>query len=419
MEPAAADPRPVDGTDATTEGSAAVLDVERVVAGGFGLAHEQSGRVVLVEGALPGERVEVVMTEVKERMARAVTEQVLVPSPVRVAPPCPEVARGCGGCDLQHVAPGAQPDLRVEVVRDALARPARRGEVPVDIPVDPGIALTSEHYRTSVRSAVVDGRLGFHRRRSDHVGPVDHCLVAHPLVDEIIADGRFPEAHEVTVRAGARTGERMAVVSPTVHPDTRVPDDVRLVGTDELRAGHRSWIHEEVDGRRYRISAQSFFQARPDGAEALLDAVRRALGDVDPDRDRLVDLYGGVGLFAAGLGLASPVLVERSSSSVADARRNLADVDATVVRVAVEKWRPSRAELLVADPARTGLGRDGVRAVSAVGARRVALVSCDPAALARDVALLTSAGYVAVGVELVDMFPQTHHVEAVTTLELA
>lgn len=412
------EPTAVDRSDGGADLAPIVLNVERMVAGGMGLAHEPSGRVVLVEGALPGERVQVRVTSVKARMSRATTDRVLVASPFRVEPPCPAVAVGCGGCDQQHVAPAAQRDLRVEVVRDALARPARQGELAADIPVDPGVALPSEGYRTTVRAGIVGGRMGLHRRRSAEVAALGDCLVAHPLVAEILADGRFPGAQEVTVRAGARTGERMAVVSPTVHSDTRVPDDVRLIGTDALRTGRRSWIHEEVHGLRFRISAMSFFQARPDGAEALIDAVRRAFGEVDPDRDRLVDLYGGVGLFSAGLGPASSVVVERSASAVADARRNLAVDDATVVRVPVEKWRPSSADLVVADPARSGLGREGVRAVAAVGARRVALVSCDPASLARDVTLLTAAGYRATGVELVDLFPHTHHVEAVTALEL-
>jgi 23S rRNA (uracil1939-C5)-methyltransferase len=392
------------------------LDVERVVAGGVGLAREPGGRVVLVEGALPGERVRVRLTEDKARMARGVVEEVLEASPIRVEPPCPELARGCGGCDLQHAAPDAQRDLKVGIVRDALARLARSSDA-ADVPVDPGVALAAERYRTTVRAAVVDGSAGFHLRRSEDVLAVADCLVAHPLVAEVLADGRFPDATEITVRAGARTGERMVVVTPSVGEGTVVPDGVRVIGADELAAGRRAWIHEEVDGRRYRVSALSFFQVRPDGAEALLDAVRRALGDVDPGRDRLVDLYGGVGLFAAGLGTRAPVLVERSASSVADARRNLEGLDATVVRVPVEKWRASAADLVVADPARTGLGPAGVTSVAATGARRVALVSCDPASLARDVAALAAAGYRALGVELVDLFPQTHHVEAVTSLE--
>lgn len=405
-------------TSSTTGGApdgapADVVEVERMVAGGLGLAHDPSGRVVLVEGGLPGERVEVRITQEKPRMARGEATRVLMASPRRVDPPCPEVARGCGGCDMQHVTPDAQRDLKVAVVRDALARLAK---LP-DLPVDPGIALDDQRYRTTLRCAVSGDRAGFHRRRSSEVAVVDDCLVAHPLVADVLVHGRFPGATEIVVRAGARTGERLVVVTPTVGDGMSVPDGVRVVGADELRAGRRAWIHEDVAGHHFRISAESFFQARPDGAEALLEAVSRALGPIDADRDRLVDLYGGVGLFAVGLGARSSVVVERSPSSAADARINTQHLDATIVRVAVERWRPSTADVVVADPARSGLGKDGVRAAVATGARRVALVSCDPASLARDVGLFASSGYRPLGVELVDLFPHTHHVEAVTTLD--
>ncbi len=408
------DPTPSSTTTGAPDGAPAdVVEVERMVAGGLGLAHDPSGRVVLVEGGLPGERVEVRLTEEKPRMARAEATRVLVASPRRVVPPCPEVARGCGGCDMQHVTPDAQRDLKVAVVRDALARLAK---LP-DLPVDPGIALDDQRYRTTLRCAVSGDRAGFHRRRSSEVAVVEDCLVAHPLVADVLVHGRFPGASEIVVRAGARTGERLVVVTPTVGDDVVVPDGVRVVGADELRAGRRAWIHEDVAGHHFRISAESFFQARPDGAEALLEAVSRALGPIDADRDRLADLYGGVGLFAVGLGARSSVVVERSPSSAADARINTQHLDATIVRVAVERWRPSAADVVVADPARSGLGKDGVRAAVATGARRVALVSCDPASLARDVGLFASSGYRPLGVELVDLFPHTHHVEAVTTLE--
>ena len=408
------DPTPSSTTSRAPDGAPAdVVEVERMVAGGLGLAHDPSGRVVLVEGGLPGERVEVRLTEEKPRMARAEATRVLVASPRRVDPPCPEVARGCGGCDIQHVTPDAQRDLKVAVVRDALARLAK---LP-DLPVDPGIALDDQRYRTTLRCAVSGDRAGFHRRRSSEVAVVEDCLVAHPLVADVLVHGRFPGASEIVVRAGARTGERLVVVTPTVGDDVVVPDGVRVVGADELRAGRRAWIHEDVAGHHFRISAESFFQARPDGAEALLEAVSRALGPIDADRDRLADLYGGVGLFAVGLGARSSVVVERSPSSAADARINTQHLDATIVRVAVERWRPSAADVVVADPARSGLGKDGVRAAVATGARRVALVSCDPASLARDVGLFASSGYRPLGVELIDLFPHTHHVEAVTTLE--
>lgn len=387
-----------------------VVEVERPVAGGLGLGHLADGRVVLVEGALPGDVVGVEVTSERPTLVRGRVAVLRSPSPMRTTPPCPEVARGCGGCDLQHARPEVQTELKVAVVRDALRRLGGHGAVPVTT----GVPMAATRYRTTVRAAVVDGRAGFHRRRSDEVLAVDDCLVAHPSLGELFLTGRFGDAGEVVLRVGARTGERMAVVDPTAD-DVELPADVRVVGGSELAAGRRAWIHEEVSGRRLRISARSFFQSGPEGAEALVAAVERAVDGVAP-HERLVDLYGGVGLFAAVLGAGPVELVERSPSAAADARVNLAHLDATVLRLPVEKWRPARADVVVADPARSGLGRAGVAAVVGTGAERVALVSCDPAALARDVGLLTDAGYEARGVELVDLFPHTHHVEAVTSL---
>jgi 23S rRNA (uracil1939-C5)-methyltransferase len=420
--------------DPGLDSSERVVDVERLVTGGDGLAHEPTGRVVMVAGALPGERVRIRLLDERPRMSTAAVAEVLEPSPVRVAPPCLASARGCGGCDLQYAAPEAQPALKADIVRDALVRAVRGGRLP-EIPVVAGEALSPWGYRTTVRCAVDGDRLGFRERRSDAALAVGDCPVAHELVAEVIRAGRFPGAEEVTVRAGVRTGDRLAVVTRSVAADREggdgsfdaadgadgrsgvtVPDGVRVVGVDELRAGRRAWIHEEVAGHRFRISALSFFQSGPAAAEALVAAVARALGPLDP-ADRLVDLYGGVGLFAVALGTDRPVLVERSASSVADARVNLADRDATVVRTAVERWRPSKADVVVADPARAGLGRAGVAAVAATGAPRAALVSCDVASLVRDLELLAAAGYRATGIEVVDVFPNTHHVEAVTALE--
>ncbi|MFM7068250.1 MAG: class I SAM-dependent RNA methyltransferase [Actinomycetes bacterium] len=384
------------------------LSVERMVAGGLGLSHEPEGRVVLVRGGLPGEVVDVEITESKDRLLRADAVRISAPATGRTDPPCPEVARGCGGCDLQHADLPTQRAMAVSVVADALTRIGRLPDVRVEVGPD----LPGERFRTTLRCAVDGDRLGFRRHQSRAVLTVDDCLVAHPLAAEVVRDGRFPGAREVVVRVGARTNEVLVVVHPT-WDDVWVPEGARVVGTDELDAGVRAWMHEEIAGRRFRISARSFFQASPDGAEALVDAVRRAL---EPESsDRLVDLYGGVGLFAGTLGVESPIVVERSASSAADARINLADVNATVIKVAVERWTPTPADVVVADPARSGLGADGAGAVVGTGARRVALVSCDPASLARDARLLVDAGYTLDRVELVGMFPHTHHIEAVST----
>jgi 23S rRNA (uracil1939-C5)-methyltransferase len=343
------------------------------------------------------------------------------------------VGRGCGGCDLQHADPPTQLAMKHQIVVDALRRLGRIAEPELLVAHAP--ALPGEGFRTTVRGAVDHtGRFAFrHRHSHELVAPgADRCLVAHPLLDELVVDGRFGSAGEVTLRVGAGTGERVAVIAPTVDSGAlSVPPDVTVVGLDELRAGKRVWFHEVVHDRTFRISARSFFQSRPDGAAALVDAVRVALEphDTEPpgadpatDTDAplpIVDAYAGVGLFAAFLGDADrPVIaVERNRSSMADARANLGHVRLTAVPVDVERWRPSAASAVIADPSRDGLGRAAVGRLAATGARRLVLVSCDPAALGRDARLLGDAGYSLVRSTIVDLFPHTHHVEVVSRFD--
>lgn len=383
-----------------------------VVAGGDALARDDDGRVVLVSGALPGELVLAETVSERRDLARARTTAVLEAAPERMTPPCPHLLRGCGGCTWQHVDPLAQPRLKASIVADALKRIARLPE-PNVVAAPP---LPSTGYRSTVRMAVTrDGRLAYRKGASHELVDVDTCLVAAPPLQELMAEGRFRGAAEVTLRCGLRTGQRLAIVTPTAI-DVHLPDDVLVVGADELRVGRRAWFHEEVDGRRLRVSARSFFQPRPDGAEALVEAVAEALTGA-PDGP-LVDAYGGVGLFAATVGVGRPVtVVERSASAVADARVNLGQ-GTKVLRLDVDRWRPSPAAAVVADPSRHGLGRSAVRALAGTGAERLVLVSCDAAALARDAQLLAAAGYRLTATTVVDLFPHTPHVEAVSSFDL-
>lgn len=389
----------------------AELRTTALAVGGEAVARDADGRVVFVAGALPDERVRAEVVDERRRFARAITTEVLDASPDRVAPPCPHVADGCGGCDWQHVAPATQPLLRRRLVADVLAREGRVAD-PI---VLPGPPLAPEGLRTTVRGvADADGRFAFRRRRSHEPVAVDTCLVAHPLVDEVIGAGRFAPGSEVTIRVGARTGERLVLV--TSAPGlVRVPDDVVVVGDRQVASGHRAWIHEEAAGRRWRISARSFFQASPEGAEALVAAVSDLVAAHAPDGERMVDLCCGVGLFAGTVGAGRSVVgVERSAAAVADARHNLADGDVRLVKVALARWRPSAADIVVADPARSGLGADGVAAVAGSGTPLCVLVSCDPASLGRDAALLAEAGYRHVGSTVLDLFGHTSHIEVVS-----
>lgn len=382
-----------------------------VAKGGAAIARDDDGRVVFIRGALPGEVVTADVVETRRDFATADVHDVVDPSPWRIAPPCPEVAAGCGGCDWQHVSPDGQRALKIDIVADALARLARfDAHPPIGFVPLPGVG-----YRSTVRGLVRDGRFAFRRRSSNDPVDVASCLVAHPLLDELIRDGEFGRAREVTLRCGVRTGERLVIASPSAK-GVKVPDDVAVVGLDRLRRGEASSFHEEVLGVRFRISARSFFQARADGADALVAAVADELVGLAP-AGRAVDLYAGVGLFAATALAAWPevVAVEHNASAVGDCRVNVPR--ARTVRADVGEWRPDAASVVVADPSREGLGRLAAEKVASASAARVVLVSCDPAAFARDAALLRGYGYELSALRIVDLFPQTSHIEVVSRFD--
>jgi len=388
------------------------LRVDDVAVGGDGIARAGDGRIVFVRGGVPGDVVQATVTEDRPRMLRADAVAVRVASDDLTQPPCPHARAGCGGCGWQHVDPAGQRRWKQRMVEESLRR---LGHVEGGVDLGPELPVTG--FRTSLRCLVVDGRLAFRGPRSHVPVPVDACLVAHPGLDELVREGRFGTATEALLRVGGATGERLVVLDPAVTDGVRLPGDVAVVGADDVAAGSGAWFHDEVAGRRFRISAASFFQTRTDGAHALVGAVRDA-GDDAWGRGHLVDLYGGVGLFASTLGEGMAVtVVESSRSSAADAVVNLADRDATVVRAAVERWRPAAADLVVADPPRAGLGRAGVRAVEATRARRVVLVSCDAASFGRDAGLLAECGYARRSTVLVDLFPHTPRVEVVSRFD--
>lgn len=395
----------------STPGTELDVTPHGVAVGGDAVARDLDGRVVFVAGALPGESVRVRVRAAKTRFVHAEVVEVLEAAPDRVDPACPHVAEGCGGCGWAHVDPATQRRLKAEMVAEALARIGHLDEVPV---VEPGPTLAPSGFRTTVRAAVTGGRTGYHKAASSDRLAVDSCRVAHPLAEELLVDGRFGDADEVVIRVGARTGERMVRVDPRAD-DVHVPDDVVVVGADELAGGRRAWIHEEVAGVQLRTSADSFFQSRPDGADALVAAVADAIAGLDRS-STLADLYCGVGLFAATVGRDwRTVAVERSRSAVADARVNLAGTGAKVIGAGVERWRPSPAGAVVADPPRSGLGRQGVAKVAATGAERLVLVSCDAGSLGRDAGLLVGQGWTLERVRLVDLFVDTPHIEVVST----
>ncbi len=389
-----------------SEGSTFDVDVNRIAKGGHSLGSAPDGRTTFVSGAIPGETVNAEVTGVHKSRLEARPAVVVTASPDRREPECRHVGDGCGGCDWQHISTERQSTLRAEIVADCLTRLAKIDGV--DIRTTSPLEATD--YRSTVRVAVVDGRAAYRARSSHDLVVVEQCTIAHPLIEELLVDGHFGGAEEVTVRLGVNTGERMVIASPTAAGVT-VPDDVIVVGVDELRGGRNPHFHEEIDGIRFQISAESFFQCRPDGARLLAQLAGDAVAEGE---GALLDAYCGVGLFAALMGMGRSIIgVESASSAVADFRIN-AGPHAKAIESKFERWPAEPVGVVVADPARAGLKAAGCDKIAASGASHVALVSCDPASLARDAVLLQERNYKLDYVNVVDLFGQSSHVETVS-----
>jgi 23S rRNA (uracil1939-C5)-methyltransferase len=367
---------------------------------GTAVARDQSGRTIFVNGALPGERVRIMLTKDRRRFAKGTVIDVIDPSPHRVTPPCPEILNGCGACPWQHVDVPTQGNMKAEIVTRSIERAG------VSCPKPEQVSLGPWGFRTTIRAAINDGHAGFLRSHSHEVVSVGTCLIAHPLLVDLLVDVRYPGAKEVLLRCGARTGERMAATTPSMLA-LELPDDV-----------HSEYFNEQAAGRKWRISARSFFQTRPDGADALGQLIEAAADELG-STSTAIDLYSGVGLFAGILASKgwAVTAVEGSYSAVNDARVNLRGLPVEILHADVTHWAPPRAELVIADPSRQGLGQEGVDVVAATGARRLVLVSCDANSLGRDAALLKSSGYSLSKVTCVDLFPHTFRLEVVSVFD--
>jgi tRNA/tmRNA/rRNA uracil-C5-methylase (TrmA/RlmC/RlmD family) len=411
-------------------GDVVTLEVGAVAHGGFCVARHD-GRVVFVRHALPGERVNAQVTEAREnqRFVRADCVEVLDASPHRVPPPCPYAGPGlCGGCDFQHVTLEHQRDLKASVVREQFSRLAKQ-DVEVVVEPLPGDAA-GLGWRTRVEFAVdASGRAGLRGSRSHDIVPVDTCLIADPRIlatGVLTRDWTGDSAVDV---AAPSDGPAVVVAIPS--GEAEVP-----VVTEHVEA--------QTFSGSFEVSARGFWQVHPGAASTFVDTVTTML---EPrEGETALDLYAGVGLFAAALAervgeSGKVVAVESDSGAVASAAGNLAAYPSVaVVRARVDdafgvprvnrsgptrnraqrqrKLRrhpliPLRADLVVLDPPRTGAGRDVTAQVAALEPRAIAYVACDPSALARDAAFLAAAGYQLGELRAFDAFPMTHHVECI------
>jgi len=443
-----------------------LLTIEKLIYGGDGLARLPAddrgrGKAVFVPLVLAGEKIEATLTEQKPGFARAAPNTIVEPSSHRIQPGCQYYAR-CGGCHYQHASYEHQLEIKKEILRETLRRTAKL-ELPFDIEVHPSPPW---NYRNRSRLQVQTNptfATGYFKLASHELLAVEECPISSPLINRGIASlwqsgraGKVPQGvRELEFLANAEDTQLLIEVSCA--PEARranvrewteewravMPEISGIVAFRQPNPGDRTagvpeklvssgadHLTYQTQCAAYRVSAGSFFQTNRHLIDELVKVVTAG------QSGRLaVDLYAGAGLFSTALSsdFHHIVSVETSQTSFADLAYNQSS-NGEAVQANTEQYLArvensrrvgkgivlphilNKPDLAVVDPPRSGLGERVARLLATLGAPRVVYVSCDPATLARDLAPLLAAGYRPEQVHLVDLFPQTYHLESVIHL---
>ncbi len=444
------------------------IDVELTdLAYGGDAVGRYEGRVLFVPGGIPGERVRVDIVEERRGHARADLLEILRPAPERVEPLYPQLT-DCG-CQWQHIAYPAQLTWKAHIVRQLLVRIGKQPDAIVHPTLGMPDGISPWQYRNiALFSVGPAGEIGFKFTDSHDVQDLEECALLHPALDMVYQRVReklityFGESlsemiQGFTIRGAIGTASNGNLASasavkavPTLlslhaRPGSLMEDPQQLanelmtiapgiVGVIVERVGGRygrvvagqEFLTDMILGRRFRVSADSFFQVNLVQTAVLIEKVLQML---EPKRDEVaLDGYSGVGLFSAFLAARTTrvVAIESQPSAVMDARanatlnnqNNIATLEGTLERILGQlHYRHERIDIALVDPPRAGCHPKALQALQTLGPRNICYVSCDPSTLARDIATLCANGrYRLVAAQPVDMFPQTYHIECVALL---
>lgn len=409
---------PTTETNTNTELDAdAPLRIEKLVYGGDGLA--RAGRhVVFVPYSLPGESVKIAVQERKAQHVRATIQEILEPSPHRVAPPCQHFT-ACGGCHYQQADYGFQVESKLAILRETLQRVGKITP-PEAIDVITGPPL---EYRNRAQFHVQDNKIGYHEEGSRIIQGIEHCHIISPKLHEafdalrkMMRDRRWPNFLRTVELFTNETDVQLNVLQATQ------PLAKRFFGwcAEEISGFASSSLNYPAGEYNFRVSHDAFFQINRFLIGPLVEAALQGA-----EGERALDLYSGVGLFSLPLARIIPhvTAVENGVPAWHDIQFNAqtAGVQIEALQTSAEDYlataQGQQFDFVLADPPRAGLGKRAVASLLKMQPKRLTIVSCDPATLARDLAALMPT-YGIEGMTLIDLFPQTYHLETVVRLRL-
>jgi 23S rRNA (uracil1939-C5)-methyltransferase len=424
-----------------------LLDIQRIVPGGRGIGFHQ-GQAVFAPLAAPGDRLEVLRWTDRKGYLEVLESHLINPSPERVSPPCPYFA-SCGGCDFQQMADSQQLAAKQDILIDALRRIGKIQVQPSQARLHAGV---SSDYRNRLQLKLVQSgegfSWGFYKAGSHEVCAVQSCVIASKELWEKLEClrtqlGKIP-------RIAARLDElevfwgddKQCLVTLTLRDVPRDFSEIlsqmkpvkelleaqgfSLSLTDSTQQNHLlcgpGFVWKSTGCFRYRVSHGAFFQVNDPMMSVLQNTATQSLAG-----HSALELFCGVGFFTIPLSrkFTQIEVLEGNNCAMNDLEENLRENQIENCRISgsdlsaalrLGRWRSGQFDLIFIDPPRSGLPKATIEAVAGFGCPNFVYVSCDPATLARDLRILLSSGYEIVSLDLLDLFPQTHHLETIARL---
>jgi len=443
------------------------LNIESLAYGGEGVA-KHNGIAIFVEGVAVGDVVKAKITSLKKNFAKAELEEIVSPSPDRVKPFCP-LANACGGCQWQHIDYQAQLKAKQTIVKDCLQKIA-------GVETEPDFPLSSgeiKNFRCKVQYPVQQTKVskrflaGYYKKNSHELTNIKFCPIQPEIIDNIakslreISQELELSAYNENNKKGLirhfifrYSASEKEILLTIVINSNKIPEKIselcekifaeydEIVGVSvnfntsnsnlilgkitELICG-KSFVYEKIDGKTFKISAESFFQVNPTAAKLMFTKVRE-LAEENLKKDfTVLDVYSGSGAFSLFLtDIASEITaVEESLSSINDGLKNLelneinninfVNQNAETALKYLEEEEKTY-DLVILDPPRKGCSEEVINSVKTLSAKYLIYVSCNPSTLARDIKLLSETFSVE-KISPVDMFSHTYHVETIALLK--
>jgi len=392
------------------------------------------GKATFIPFAIPGETVDVKIIEEKKTFQRARLEEVVTSSPDRIDAPCPYYYK-CGGCSYQHVNYNRQLELKRQVVKDSLKRIGG-----IDIEVNPVLGMEFPwRYRNKVEwhTGIKNGKatMGYYINDSRVLIGIDSCLLISQEMEDLskyikdhLKELRIPEGCEIIMRQSAANQEIMVIFNGKGSSDI---DFARMLNHQEVASIHsidqgKTRLHygepaleEKIFSTDFDISPLAFFQVNHYQTEKLIGVVKEFAQL--RETDNVLDAYCGTGSIALSIAdyVQKVVGIESGKPAIKDAKRNAFKnniKNCRFIKGACEEVIPELEEkfnVVILDPPRAGCKPEVIKAITLMAPERVVYVSCNPATVARDLAMFVKDGYNVAEVQPIDMFAQSHHVESV------